>query len=384
MMPSVCHLVLSLAPGGLERLVVDWTNERNRKEPSSTCIVCLDEAGGLADQVDGMPAPGGGRRPVSCVNACRSRRPFDVAAVYRLRRMLRDQSVRILHSHNTAAWQYGAIACLGTGVCHVHTEHGTNPHSGGLVNRIRSVLLLRMTCRTVAVSVSVAEELVTRHRIPRNVIDVVTNGIQCGRFPESQCAGKSMSEDDPGAQGFCVGSVGRLAKVKGHDRLLSAFREFQRLGAGGRGVRPRLLLVGDGPERMALERQAHALGIADSVTFAGYQPDPRCFLSGMDVFVLPSRSEGLSVSLLEAMASGVPVAVTDAGENRRIIDDGRCGVVLPQDESQWPAILAELLQDSTRRKAFAEAARLRVREFYSIEATMTGYENIYASCSGIV
>lgn len=138
-----------------------------------------------------------------------------------------------------------------------------------------------------------------------------------------------------------------------------------------------LLLVGDGPERVKLERQVRESGVAERVIFTGYQPDPRPFLAVMDLFVLPSRSEGLSVALLEAMGEGIPVAVTDAGESQSVIGQGQAGLVLSDDEREWPAQLADAWRDPERRKAVCLVARARVKAHYSMEATLEGYELLY-------
>jgi glycosyltransferase involved in cell wall biosynthesis len=222
-----------------------------------------------------------------------------------------------------------------------------------------------------------------------------------------------------------LGSVGRLAHVKGYDRLIRVVREMIRsqetevrsqnatpnaqrptsnaqqptprdaVGERGRSQEsgrqntehrtlntPFLLLVGDGPERGSLERLAAELGVADRVHFAGFQADPRPFLDAMDMFVVPSRSEGVSMGLLEAMAAGVPVAVTDVGASREVIDDGACGSLLPDDETLWPELLRKVVNDPGRLTALAEQARGRVETQYSMKATLDGYERLYCRLAG--
>ena len=389
--PHVIHLVISLAPGGLERLVIDWTNARNRLHPGSTRICCLDEPGAWAGQVEG--------NAMICLNAQRSRRPFDLAAVRRLRKLLScwvaglssnhpqgspasttqqpgNSTAVLLHSHNAAAWQYGALACSGKGIRHIHTEHGTNPHYRGLINRVRNAWLWRTTDVVVAVANPVAQALAQNQGVPENRILVIPNGISSRDFIEppktvgrmsssAYVPGKTKAGETPAPQ---LGSVGRQAKVKGYDRLIAA---FARLPADFR-----LLLVGDGPERGALEQQARELGVAARVTFAGFQENPWPYYAKMDLFVLPSRSEGLSISLLEAMSAGIPVAVTDAGDSRVVVDGGRAGIILPEHENEWANLIITSLSDPETAQR-SSIARNRVHTHYSQATTLETYERLY-------
>ena len=375
--------------------MVDWTNARNRRLPGSTAVGCLDEPGELAPQVEGAA--------VRCFRSDRSRRPWDRAAVRKLREepfpinhqpSTINHSPRVLHAHNLAAWQYAALAKLswrarGSAPAPrlVYTQHGANLHNLTLVDRLRGRALACFTDHLVAVSEATAEAMAKSLWIPRRRIEVVANGVG-NENPKSEIRNpraelrRTLGLSD-GAT--VIGSVGRLAHVKGYDRLIRAFASLAPSslnfpGASDRNANrrsaPLLLLVGDGPERSSLERLARDLGVAGRVIFAGYQADPAPYLAAMNLFVLPSRSEGLSVALLEAMAAGVPVLVTEVGANREVIADGEAGTLLPDDEERWPVALASALADNAREKV--AAAQARVKTHYSLETTLDQYEKIYA------
>lgn len=213
-----------------------------------------------------------------------------------------------------------------------------------------------------------------RQGIPAERIEVIHNGVMPHPdYPEQDIAALrtkyGFAADDE-----VLGSLGRLDDIKGYDRLL---RVFARLCRERKSLK--LLLVGDGPSRAKLERQASELGIGERVVFAGFQEESRKFLELMDWFILSSWSEGLSVALLEAMAANVPVLVTDVGSNREVIANGEAGVLLPDDEGQWPAVAAEAMADRAGTGEKAVAARLRVERDYSLQTTLDKYERIYES-----
>jgi glycosyltransferase involved in cell wall biosynthesis len=170
-----------------------------------------------------------------------------------------------------------------------------------------------------------------------------------------------------------IGYVGRLTAVKGVDRLLWAFGAM----AADRGAPCVLLLVGDGVEMAKLEAQARRLGVGDMVVFAGFRADARRFYDLMDCFVLPSRSEGLPVALIEAMSAGVPVLATDVGANREVMMDGAAGTLLPVDCARWPALLRSAMEPGEVIRRKAELGMARVTADYSEDATVQAYERVY-------
>jgi glycosyltransferase involved in cell wall biosynthesis len=370
--PTLLHVVVSLAPGGLERLVVDLTNGRNERWPGRAAVCCLDEAGAMAGQLGGAPP--------RVMAARRDRFPMDWAAVWRLRRVVRSlarEGNAAVHSHNLASWQYATCATLGLGVPHVHTEHGSNPHGAGLKNRLRIRWLASRADALVAVSEDTARALAKDQGLPRERIVVVPNGLPIPpgvvTSDARAVARRALGLDN---DAWVVGAVGRLAPVKGQDRLIHAFGDLRRTTAGARAA---LLLIGDGPDRARLESLVGSLGLAADVRFAGHRADARDLYAAIDLFVLPSRSEGLSVALLEAMAAGCPVAATGVGESRAALADGACGRLLPDDVREWSAVLADE-RAAAGGAAVSERvhrARERVRDRYSFDAMLDAYEAIY-------
>jgi glycosyltransferase involved in cell wall biosynthesis len=362
--PHVIHVVISLAHGGLERLVVNWTHARNQNSPGSTSICCLDEPGELAGEI--------ADDAVCSLNAVRGRFPYDRDAVAALCSLAAARGENtVLHSHNLAAQQYAALARKKAGFRHVNTQHGANVHNQSFLNRIRSVILTRQTDAVVAVAESTARAMQKRFGIPARRIRVIPNGIDAEALPEPFSAGDLRFRLGLGANSIVVGSIGRLDPVKGYDRLIGILPELRTH------LNVVLLLIGEGPSRADLEMQAQNLGVSDHVVFAGFRNDAQRYLSVFDLFALPSRNEGLSVALLEAMAAGVPVMVTDVGESRRVIDDGRAGWLLPEDDRQWVSCIQAALQSQEDAAENASRAKLRVRELYSMHSAMRAYENLY-------
>ena len=362
-MPRVCHLAISLAPGGLEQLVVNWTNARNRREGGSTQICTLDSGGALENQVNDAL--------VTALQARRGRFPWDGGALGRLRNVL--SHVDIVHSHNLAAQQYAALACRRLTTRHIHTEHGSNPHTDGLINRWRLRYVGRHTDALVCVSRDTAQKMAPVWAVPHARIHVITNGVSAHiSLSAAQQEQLKVSYDiAPGA--FVIGSMGRLSREKRYDRLIRALAEM-RSRAPARDIV--LVLVGEGPERPALEHLAKSLNVEAHVRFCGYQARARDYLDIFDLFLLSSDTEGMPVALLEAMAAGCPVGVTDVGDCRDVIDDGRAGVLLPGDEDMWPECLLQWVSGDRQVRGRA-VGRERVERHYMEATTLDAYERLY-------
>jgi len=354
-MPKTAHLLITLEHGGLEQCALQWCRERNRRHPGSTVLICLDGKGDLAEDSD----------EIFSLDADRSRFPWDRAAGQRLVRLIQNQHIDILHSHNTAARQYAALARRGSSAKHIYTDHGTNLYLEGIVNRLRLRFMRRHTDRYTAVSREAARRLSQAEHIPLERIAVISNGVA----PPAAPADKGVSAGTV----FNIGYVGRLAHEKGVDRLLKAFTEL------GNDSSVNLTIIGDGPARRELEELAGRLGIAGKVRFAGSIVRAADKMAGFDLFVLPSRSEGLPLALLEAIVRDVPVMTAAVGQCPLILENGKYGELLPDDESAWPEQMRHSIE-KIRNGEWRErtlAAADHIRKNYSLAATVNAYEEIY-------
>src|SRR5690606_35885559 len=204
----------------------------------------------------------------------------------------------------------------------------------------------------------------------------VLNGIPVGRFRPDDARRRAartqlgLADDAP-----VIGSVGRLVELKNHRLLIACMPALL-------AVHPavRLVLVGDGPMLAELRACAQSLGVAGHVVFAGAHDDVAGLLPALDIFALPSRTEGLSIALLEACAAQRAVVATAVGGNPEIIEDGVTGrLFASEDQARLCALLLELLDDAPQRQRLGEAARRWVQANASVEALAARYREVYAA-----
>lgn len=215
-------------------------------------------------------------------------------------------------------------------------------------------LLREVWCRAAAVTaISAQHRDLALQTLPGLAIPVIANGVETDVFTPGD---RSMIVSQPR-----VVCVGRLIERKGQQHLLRAFAALR-----AEGWEITLTLVGTGDDEARLRRIAAELGVADAVTFAGFTPRaamPAVYCAA-DIFVLPSQSEGMSIALLEAMASGLPCVVSDTGGTDELIDHGATGLVTRwADVAGLTAALRTLLADATLRRQMGAAARERARQF---------------------
>ncbi|HEY2603725.1 MAG TPA: glycosyltransferase family 4 protein [Thermoleophilaceae bacterium] len=295
----------------------------------------------------------------------------DQAALLEHTRAVRRLRPAILHANQAWPWAcgYGELAGLFTpGVRVLAVDHLPAPGDIPRPRRLGRRLLARRLHAHVAVGERVArlvEELVG---LPGGSVAGIPNGVP---LPP---AGGEPDPPIPKADAVTIGSLGRLTTQKGYDLLVRALPELP--GA-------RALLVGDGPERNALEALARDLGVAERLQITGWVDDARRYLGGFDVFALPSRWEGMPLGILEAMHAGLPVVSTAVGSVAEAIADGQTGYVVPPDDvAKLAERLSALVADAELRRSMGESAKRVAGERFTDTAMAQRYEAVYRRLLG--
>ena len=372
-MPRVLQVVLTLSPGGTERLVIEIARRLHHEMPAAVC--CLDDEGAWAASLrsEGIGVTALGRRA-----GFRPGLGLALAAVARAHR------ADVLHAHHYSPFVYSAIAKLRHPRLRViFTEHGRLSDAAPSAKR-RAVnrVFAAAASGAFAVSENVKEHLVGEGW-RRDAVRVIYNGIQIGPLPDPAARervratlgafGASGDTPAPGVDGdtVVIGTIARLDPVKDLGTLLQAAATCRT------GSRIMVVVVGDGPVRRDLESQAVALGIADRVKFLGQRDDARTWLAGCDLYVNSSISEGVSLTILEAMAASLPVIATRVGGTPEVVNE-TCGRLVPARD---PAALADeidaLAASPGRRTELGQAARRRVEAEFTIERMVSEYAAVY-------
>jgi glycosyltransferase involved in cell wall biosynthesis len=290
-------------------------------------------------------------------------------------RLLADRP-DILHCHlipsNIIAKPLGALLGVPVVINHDHTNDTRRADSRLLLALDR--FSNRFASRIVAVSASCRDFLITRESIPASDVTLVPNAIDLRRFsPAAARRDPARIELGLPASARVVAGVGRLNPQKNFSLFLDIAAQLA----------PRLpdlhfLLAGDGPEEKMLREKAVALGISDRVTFSGYVADTRLVYLAADVLLMPSRYEGLPMTLLEAMAMGLPVVASQLDGIAEVIGDGREGFLVPSDDaSLFVERTAALLQDAEFSSRIAQNARAKIEASFSVERMTSAVEEIY-------
>lgn len=298
---------------------------------------------------------------------------FDTNLASRLRKLIRQHHIDVVHTNNYSPWIYAGLAMIGNRARLIHTEHSIAP--GNLRRRFLAERMLSwLTEAIVAVSEDVKTKLVRFTGMRISKVHVVCNGVDTDVFrPDTHVRSRARQEWGISEEAVVFGTVGRLVPVKDQATLLHAFALLCR-----REPRAVLVIIGDGELRETLRALARELEIDARVHFMGQRQDIHRLLPGMDVFMLSSESEGLSVSLLEALACSLPAIATRAGGNPELIHDGVNGqLVAVGNRVEMAEAMHSLSQDPELRQRMGRQARAGCMERYSFAAMIHAYERLY-------
>jgi glycosyltransferase involved in cell wall biosynthesis len=357
---KVLHVIESLEFGGAEKVVVDLANALVERVPVGIC--CVKRTGELRQALDG-------RIEVHCLN---KREGNDFGLPRRLASLAAQGGYDVVHSHTWGVFLEPALArTRRTPRRLVHTVHGRYLEYppgivSGLKRGFRRALerwLARRYDAVVAVSAPVRDYVARNLWIAEPRLVTIHNGIGVRA---------SVAAPRPdGAPGFIT--VGRLAPVKNQALMVAAFARVAREQTGAR-----LRVVGDGPERGALEEQVRRLGLEGRVEFLGFRADIEALLAEAHVFVMSSHYEGISIAILEAMRARLPVVASRVGGVPDTVEDGRSGLLFADgDEEAMARAMGRLARSGRERAEMGEEGFRRLQREFSMDSMLEKYYALY-------
>jgi len=352
--------------GGLERVVIDIIEEIDREKYNISFCTLLKPHPEMYDRIKNTGIP---------LYVIEKRKGIDIAVFFKLINILRKENVNIINTHDIGATLYAFMTILlMRRIKIVHTDH-----SQILVMKkylwIVKYVLRNYVDLCITVSDDLKNILVKRFGVNENKIETIPNGINTEKFKCVEYSSKIMHEFKIENGEYIIGSVGRLTEQKGYEYLLKAMNILL-----AENKKIRLIIVGDGELRSSLKDLAIQLGIDEKVIFTGNRADIPEILKIFDVFVLSSLWEGQPISIIEAMASGKPIVVTDVGGNAEILGRGKYGVLVePRNPSALAHAVKKVLYDKELASRLAKDASTVAENNLSRKTMTAKYEKIFAT-----
>ncbi len=360
----VTMLCADLAVGGIQSMVNALGRGLSHGE-FEVSFVCFDKEGAIAEHLarDGFEVRFVPRRP-----------GFDRALPRALRRTFASLRTDIVHAHNRTALFYGVLARgLSSHPRLVYTEHDRSFPEVLKVRLLHSILARRIDA-VAAVATAVANAIVATERFPRGKTEVIVNGVADPATDLSPDQARREIREEFGIPSGrrLVLAIGHLTPVKDHATLLDAIARMSPA------TRPFVLIAGDGELRESLEAQRASSSLQECVALPGYRADIPRLLRAADLLVMPSRSEGLSLALVEAAARGVPIVATAVGGNSEVVQDEVNGLLVPsRDPAALASAIERLCADDAMRARMGRAGLARFQSRFRLDGMIARYEDLY-------
>jgi len=372
----VVHVIHSLGTGGLENGLINLIN-RTPDERYRHAIVCLAQSGAFERRIE---------KPGVQIVSLHRQQGKDFSIYWKLWKALRGLKPAIVHTRNLSALEGQIPAFFLPGVKTVHGVHGRDVFDLDGDNRKYNLLrkLIRpLVGRYITVSRDLKIWLEKSVGVPVNRVMQIYNGVDQTRFTP-----RSGNKPDLAPAGFLrrdtivTGTVGRLAAVKDQATLVRAFSRLLTQQPENRD-HLRLIIAGDGPERSRLQGLIKELKTEECVWITGDRDDIPDILKSFDFFVLPSLGEGISNTILEAMATGLPIIATNVGGNPELVEEGVNGHLVPRGNHEALAdSMDKLIHSTGSRKSMGAASLEKVRAEFDWNRTVAGYLAVYDELLG--
>ena len=354
----IAHIVSNLDIGGLEKVVISLVNHLDT-ERFRPALFCLGNGGELVADV---------RCDVTSLGKGEG---FSYLLPLRLARLFRRERIDIVHCHNFSPLIYGALA--GTIVAVkgvVYTVHGAKTSARKKTSWIQRMDVVK---KVVTVSEDARRVALASGALPSKKIDTIVNGISMAGFEGAFDRATKRGQLGFPTDATVYGIVARLTPAKDHATLFRSFRLLVE-------EHPHAVLavVGDGELEAGLHALAGELGVEDCVRFLGRRHDVADILRALDVFVLSSTTEGLSITLIEAMAAGLPIVATRVGGNSEVVIDRETGLLVPAaDPEAFKTAMAWMLGNPEGARHMGRSGRERATTHFSVERMVKRYQTIY-------
>jgi len=355
---KIAHIVDSMEVGGAETLVSQMCRLQ-REQGHDPRVYSVAALGPLGEQM---------RKEGFAVQPYVGRHFSD--SVRNFYRIFNESHPDVVHLHNPTPAIYAGAAARMAGVPSiVSTRHSLVAPPRRVVQELKYAIAARFCDWIVGICDATATNVREMHSVPaRKIVRVYNGAVPLNRVAKGQWPAKS---------GFTLVFVGRLAPVKNHPLLFTAFAAALSSMPG-----LRLWMVGDGSERKQLENLAADLGISAQVTFWGQQLDVAPFFSAADAFIMSSKSEGLPVSLLQAFSLGLPAIVTDVGGMAEVVRLSRAGfTVSATDPAQMTAAILRLATSSLEREKFSKQAEEAFHARFTLQTMVDAYMDLYRNAA---
>lgn len=368
--PLIAHVVYHFGTGGMENgMVMLFNNLPVAKYRHA--VICLAGYGDFRKRI---------QRQDITFHDLGKQAGNDLSWMPRLALLLKQLRVDVLHTRNLNAMEAQFVGAWARIPGRVHGEHGRDVYdlhgTNWKYNLLRQAAK-RFIHQYVAVSQDLAQWLTRTIAVRPDRVSQIYNGVDGHRFHPRDNARPDLGRPDffAGAD-VVIGSVGRIAAVKDYPTLLRAFARLVALHESPAGLR--LVLVGDGPQWQECQNLADGLGISAQAWFPGDRQDVDEWMRAMDVFVLPSIGEGISNTILEAMASGLPVIASRVGGNPELVREEESGILFPAgDQEALAQALLHYCRDTQSRAQAGKMARQRIERDFVIERMARSYEAVY-------